>query len=399
MAESGIEQNGVAEVVVGLIPASHDAQSLEAAIARIVEFTPPVRAVLVHPPYLVNGANPPQLGTQWRLVANPQLAQDPSSVAQSLGDSFRVIFETTQRLGARACAIVASDLSTVTSEWIPLLLQPIVEENFDLVAPCYARHPFEGLINRSIVYPLVRALYGKRVRNPLGPDFGISSTLVERLANTRTGRVHPVASLATEAATSGMKICQSHLGPRVYPSPDWGNLSSLLAQVLGALFLDVERHAPHWQRARESQPIPEFGHPMVVAGPEGAVDVTRLIESFQLGARNLPEVWGIILPPSTIVELRRLAKHDAAGFRMPDETWARIVYDFALAHRVRAINRDQMLRAMTPIYLGWVASYALELDNMPPEAVEERLEMLCLAFEHTKSYLVSRWRWPDRFNP
>jgi hypothetical protein len=233
----------------------------------------------------------------------------------------------------------------------------------------------------------------------LGPDFGIASSLIERLASTPTGRVHPVASLATEAATSGMKICQSHLGPRIFPSLDWTNLGSLLSQVLGPVFLDVERYAPHWQRARDSQPIPEFGHPTFVAGPEGAVDVTRLIESFQLGARNLPEVWGIILPPSTIVELRRLAKHDAASFRMPDETWARVVYDFALAHRVRAINRDQMLRAMTPIYLGWVASYALELDNMAPETVEQRLETLCVAFEHTKSYLVSRWRWPDRFNP
>jgi hypothetical protein len=399
MAEPGIEQNGVAEIVVGLVPASQDAHSLETAIARIVEFTPPVKAVLVHPPYSSNGAIPQSVGTQWQLVANPQLAQDPASLSQSLGSSFRVIFDITQRLGARGCAIIASDLSTVTPEWVPLLLQPVVDEHFDLVAPCYARHPFDGLINRAIAYPLVRALYGKRIRNPLGPDFGISSSLVERLIIAPTGRIHPVASLSTEAASSGLRICQSHLGPRIFPTPDWANLGSLLAQVLGPVFLDVERHAAHWQRARESQPIPEFGHPIYVGGPEGSVDVTRLTESFQLGARNLLEVWGIILPPSTIVELRRLAKQDAATFRMPDQTWARVVYDFVLAHRVRAINRDQMLRAMTPIYLGWVASYALEVEGMAPEAVEQRLEMLCLAFEHTKSYLVSRWRWPDRFNP
>jgi hypothetical protein len=28
-----------------------------------------------------------------------------------------------------------------------------------------------------------------------------------------------------------------------------------------------------------------------------------------------------------------------------------------------------------------------------------RLESLSLAYEAGKSYLVSRWRWPDRFNP
>ena len=132
-----------------------------------------------------------------------------------------------------------------------------------------------------------------------------------------------------------MRICQSHLGPRVLPGADWANLSSILAQVLGPLFLDLDRHAQHWQRARGSEPIAEFGKPMHAASPDSAVEVKRLIESFSLGARNLPEVWGMILPPSTLVELRRLARQDTAAFRMPDETWARIVYDFALAHRLQ----------------------------------------------------------------
>jgi hypothetical protein len=196
-----------------------------------------------------------------------------------------------------------------------------------------------------------------------------------------------------------MALCQSHLGPRIYALPDWTNLSSLLAQVLGPLFLDVERYAAHWQRARGSQPIREFGQPMYVEAPESAMDVSRLMESFQLGARNLQEVWSMILPPSTLVELRRMARNGAPRFRMPDVTWAHVVYDFALAHRLRTISRDQMLRALTPIYLGWVASYALELEHASPEAAERRLEELCVVYEDTKPYFISRWRWPDRFNP
>jgi hypothetical protein len=255
------------------------------------------------------------------------------------------------------------------------------------------------MINRAIVYPLVRALYGQPIRNPLGPDFGISSRLLQRVAGAPRGRLHPLPSLAAEAVTNGMALCQAHLGPRVYANPELPNLSSLLAQVLGPLFLDVERYAAHWQRTRESRAIPEFGHPMYVAGPESSVDVSRLIDSFQLGARNLQEVWGIILPPSTLVELRKLSRGGPEAFRMPDVTWAHVVYDFALAHRVRTISRDQMLRALTPIYLGWVESYSLELENASPEAAEQRLERLCVAYEETKSYFVSRWRWPDRFNP
>ena len=400
MPDSEVPQIESADAVIGLVPpASRDGLSLEKTIARIVETPVPLKIALIHPPLPSENSNHLKLNSHWQLIANSQLVQDPSALSQSLGDSFRTTFDIAQKLNSRACAVVASDLSSTTVDWVSLLLQPVIEEQFDLVAPCYARQPFEGMINRAIVYPLVRALYGKRIRNPLGPDFGLSSRLMSRIAEAPRGRLHTLPALAVEAVTSGMPLCQSHLGPRSYGAADVTNLSSLLVQLLGPLFLDVERYAAHWQRARGSEPIREFGKPMNVEAPESILDVKPMIDSFTLGARNLQEVWGMILPPSTMVELRRLSRNGTAQFRMPDVTWAHVVYDFALAHRLRTISRDQMLRAMTPIYLGWVASYAQELEHASPEAAENRLEKLCLVYEETKSYFVSRWRWPDRFNP
>lgn len=398
MNEPQSEQIGAADVVVGLVKGSHDGPDLEQAIARIVESVPASRAVLLHPPYAAEGAAPLSVNGGWKLISDTRLGWNPNALAQSFGDSFRAVFDAALKSGAQVCAVIASDLSTVTAQRAELLLRPARDEHFDLVAPCYARHPFEGLISRAIVYPLMRALYGKRIRNPLGPDFGVSSKLLERISSGSKTRMHPVVSLAAEAATGNMKICQSHLGQRSYARPDWTNLGSVLAQVLAPVFLDVERYAPHWQHTRGSTPVPEFGEPLFVPGPENAVEVSPLLELFSLASRNLTEVWSIILPPSTLVELRRLSRQ-AAGFRIPDEMWARIVYDFALAFRLRTINRDQMLRALTPIYLGWIASYALELENATPEAIEQRLERLCVAYEAAKSYFISRWRWPDRFNP
>lgn len=396
MADQQIES---VDAVIGLVPRARDGQAVESFVTRIAASALTGSIALVHPPYTPSVTAPVKLPPRWQLMESSQLAQDPASLAQNLGDSFRAVFETTRKLGARACAVVVSDLSSTTVDWISMLLDPVLQEQFDLVTPCYARHPFEGMINRAIVYPLVRALYGMRIRNPMGPDFGISSRLLERIADAPRTRPHTLPSLAAAAVNNRMNICQSHLGIRTYAPPDWANLSSLLAQVLGPLFFDVERYAAHWQRARGSQPIREFGQPVFIAGPESAVDVTRLIESFQLGARNLLEVWGLMIPPSTLLELRKLARGSAASFRMPDTVWAQVVYDFALAHRLRTISRDQMLRALTPIYLGWLASYALELEHSSPELEEQRLERLCVVFEETKSYFVSRWRWPDRFNP
>jgi hypothetical protein len=161
----------------------------------------------------------------------------------------------------------------------------------------------------------------------------------------------------------------------------------------------MERYAVHWQKTRGSVSVPDFGQPHTVTEETGAVDVKRLVDSFQLGARDLQEIWSLVLPPTTLMEVRRLSRQVPDQFRMPDELWVRIVYDFALGHRLRTISRDHLLRAMTPLYLGWVASFALELEAAGPGVVDRRRERLCEAYESEKPYLVSRWRWPDRFNP
>lgn len=56
------------------------------------------------------------------------------------GSALRTIFEIARRLNAKACAVVDSDLRSITPEWIGLLLQPIVEEGYEYVAPYYLRH-------------------------------------------------------------------------------------------------------------------------------------------------------------------------------------------------------------------------------------------------------------------
>jgi hypothetical protein len=97
-----------------------------------------------------------------------------------------------------------------------------------------------------------------------------------------------------------------------------------------------------------------------------------------------------------MLELKRLARLTPEQFRMPDALWARIVYDFALAHRMRRMSRSHVLGALTPLYLGWVASYTQEVGAATGEEAERRLESLARAYEEQKPYFVSRWRWPER---
>ena len=353
-------------------------------------------------------ANSPSTQEDTSLSLLPWSAMGPDPLGaplQSISIACQSLFAVTEKLGARGCCFVASEMESAKPQWVCQMLSPLLESEFDLVAPYYTPRMFQGLLNSSIVYPLTRCLYGKRIHNPFGPDVGVSRKLAQKIlgtnrnANAASNQTHPLASLAPVAACENLQICQVYLGARLYPPTDWANMSSLLAQVMGPIFLEMERSAVCWQRMRGSIPVPVRGERQPQSQETGTLDLNRMVETFRLGVRDLQEIWSLVLPPATLLELRKLSRSAPEQVNMPDELWARIVYDFALAHRLRTINRDHLLRSMTPLYLAWVVSYARGLENSGAASVEQRIERLSLAYEAAKPYLIARWRWPDRFNP
>jgi hypothetical protein len=407
-----IERIGGADLVIGILDSDHN-RNAAAALGMVRDalgrLSNSVRTVVVCKKSTVDAAatSPQPTDDQNPVLILFSLSERAPAGAtlQNLGEAYETVLTIGGKLGARACGVIGSEARTMTSESVVyLLVHPLLEMGFDLVMPRYSRQKHEGLLNLSILAPLSRALYGERLQNPMGPDFGISGKLLERiLAQNDRGNLgsegHPVASFVSTAVCGGLQICESYIGMRVQPATNWKDLSTLLAQILGPVFTDVERNAAFWQHVRGARHVPRFGTPEPDSGEAGVIDTRRMVEAFQLGTQNLHEVWGAVLPPTTLLELKKLARLPTAQFRMPDDLWACIVYDFALGHRLRTISRDHLLRSMTPLYLGWIASYGNELESAAPAEVESRLERLSAAFESRKPYLLSRWRWPDRFNP
>ena len=408
-----IEQLGGVDLVIGMLDSGQSGAAGTVAAVResLAQLSKVTRAVVV---YSNGGQSPgsitPEVASDNQSPAVFSLALPSSGQAvtpqQRMSHAYRGVFAVCGKLGVGACGVIASQPQASAPERISRLIQPVLELGFDLVAPHYTRSKMEGLLNRSVLSPLCRALYGMRLQTPLGPDFGLSGRLLQGVLKQDSGarprtQIDLVSSIVSTAARSGWPVSESHLGARTQPPTDWMNLSSLLAEILGPIFLEMERQAVFWQSVRGSKPVPRLGSPDTVADETvpGTADVSRMIESFQLGAQNLQDVWELVLPPTTLLELRKLARLPAGQFRLPDELWARIVYDFALGHRLRTINRDHLLRSLTPLYLGAIASYALEMEKAGIAEIEAQTERVCRAFEVEKPYLVSRWRWPDRFNP
>jgi hypothetical protein len=297
--------------------------------------------------------------------------------------------------------VVDSDLRSITPEWIELLLRPVVYAGYDFVAPYYHRHKYDGTITNSIVYPMTRALYGSRVRQPIGGDFGVSRALFTRYLargdwESDVARYGIDIWMTTIALAEGFRVCQSFLGAKLHDAKDPGaDLSAMLHQVVGSIFQLMQEYEPVWSARSGSVPVDLFGFRFDVGLDPVPVDVGRMLGAFARGTEDLRELWSLALDAAKINSLARLAREADAvptSFRLPDELWAEIIYDFARAYRDHPPERAHLLKSLTPLYLGRVASFVLEAGPMVASEVEDRIENLCACFEQQKVSLLSRWR-------
>ncbi len=313
------------------------------------------------------------------------------------GSAFRSIFEIARALGAKACAVVDSDLRSITPEWIELLVKPLMEKEFDYVSPLYHRHKYDGTITNGIIYPLTRALYGKRIRQPIGGDFGFSGELAgfflsKDVWETDVARYGIDIWMTTTAVANGFKVCQSFLGAKIHDPKDPGaDLSDMLYQVVGSVLDLMETYHDSWSGISSSEPVPSFGFQYAVGVEPVSVDIDRMIGRFSLGAKELMGMWESFLPPAITGFLSDMSGKSKEHFHIPDEIWVDAIYEFALTAHRKQINKEHLLKSLTPLYIGRTASFVIQTWNSDPEDVEKKIESLCGVFEEKKKLLIQNW--------
>jgi glycosyltransferase involved in cell wall biosynthesis len=406
-----IEKLGNADIVVG-IPSFNNARTIghvvRAVQAGLAKYFPGHRAVIVNSDggsadgttEVVQQASVEDFGAillHHRIEPISKIAF-PYSGIPGKGSAFRAIFEIAQKLDAKACVVVDSDLRSITPEWIELLVKPVLGGGFDYVAPLYHRHKFDGTITNSIVYPLTRALYGKRVRQPIGGDFGFSGKLAQFYLSqdvweSDVARFGIDIWMTTTAIANGFRVAQSFLGAKIHDAKDPGaDLGSMLYQVVSATFELMENHAAVWMPVRGSEAVPTFGFEYAVGLEHVNVNTARMLKLFREGLLNLREIWQDILGAGDLEEVERLGALDDGEFRFPPALWTRIVYDYAIAFHLKKLPREHLIKSLLPLYVGKTASFVLEVDPMTQHEAEAEIEKLCLEFENGKDYLLTCWK-------
>jgi len=401
---------GSADVVIG-IPSYNSAQTigpvLEAIRAGLSKYFLHARVVLVNSDAGSTDGTPALIaGAEWEVAR--VLARHESPPGERVAIPYhgipgraaaqRTVLEAAAQLEAKACALVGPDYASMTPDWIDLLLRPVLEEGYDYVAPLYQRHRYDGTLTNGLISPLIRAVFGKRIRHPVGGQNGLSGRLVGHLCAQKVWGMDATRQgvdlwMTATAVTAGFQVCEAWLGPCVIESQGRAaDLSTTFAQAVGSAFALLDQTADAWGDIRGSAPVPVVGTALPLRVEPVELNGPGMIRAFRLGLKDLLPLWEQVLSPDTLAEVLSLGPLPDEAFRFPHDLWARVVYDFALGYHFRTLHRHHLLRSLVPLYLGRTATFIQNTLKGGARETEIWVERSCLAFERQKAYLVERWR-------
>lgn len=346
------------------------------------------------------------LGADARLwtIRHPVLGASRTMLSESgvpgRETAVRILAAITDKLAATACVVVDGNMKSVDTTWPQLLADPILDKGIDCVLPWFRRNRYEGTLTNTLLAPLTQALYGKRIPYHLGGAYAFSGNMIRSILlpqpwDNEIMQYGFDGWVTTLAVAEPLQICRASLGPRVHQAKPMGDLSTIVAQAVGCIFHLMERYQEKWESVTGSVAVPTVGTSVGLGAEAGSINAERMVKGFRQGLRDLLPLWQLILSAETFPQVLELGVEEMDRFCFPSGLWVQVVYDFALAYHNRLLHREHLLKALTPLYLGYTASFLIETRAQDVEQVEQELARLSDHFETMKPYLVQRWRWHD----
>jgi len=319
------------------------------------------------------------------------------------GNALRAVFYAAIELGVEGCALIDADTRSITPDWVNNLLDPVIYEGYDFVAPFYRRYKYDGTITNLLVYPLVSSLYGKKLRQPIGGDFALSRKMLEMFRKQKVwdGYVEQFGIdvwMTISAITEGAKICQANLGAKIHDAKDPAfSLGPMYMQVLSTLMRSMSRFEDKWKSVVAVEEVKVKGTAVPTDPEPIPISVTRLIEEYVMGMKHFSPLYREILKEENIRSLEMIAgsrvctPEGYCDFHIPSDLWARIVYDICVIFNCWKGNTHKLIDLSSPLYFGMVASIANLTRDLSDEDAEDVIEGNLKSFVKEKDYLIKRW--------
>ena len=309
---------------------------------------------------------------------------------------------------AKVCVVSDADTRSITPEWCYNLVNPVLCSGYGYVTPYYVRDKHDATITNALVYPTTRALYGLRVRQPIGGDFAFSNAALQVLTRKKYWEKYPYISkfgvdiwMTTTALNEGFRVCQTALGTKVHDVKDPGkDLSPMFIQVVGTMFDLIQCYEYRWRNVIGSIQGHMSGEFRFVEVEKIKVNFRKLLKKFYSGYEKYINVWEAIFDKDTFNEFKGvLGSSQKKNIVISVELWAKIVYEFACAYNfVQPDEKELILKSMLPLYFVRTASFIREAALFNDEIADAVVEGNAGVFERMKEYLINRWDYYENMD-
>jgi glucosylglycerate synthase len=288
------------------------------------------------------------------------------------GTNVLAIMSAALRLGAGRVILLDGDLRTVQPDWICGMLDAVDADQPMLATPVYRRNRYEGNTTNHLVNPLIRAVFGVDIEQPIAGDFAFNRAFLQHAISwpvPESAHLYGIdVHLTANAARTGLQVVQVPLGRKIH-NPGFPKILFGSQQVLDALFTVIAQV----DRPRGTVPARR--------GRRCSVDAVATRPDQDLVARFVAKARRYLEEQSrdiaTLFPGLCGAPRASWGYQIDHSRWAQLLAD-ALSALARG-NAEQARDHLVPLYLNRVLTYWDEIDRLSPVEIDMLLERQCAA--------------------
>jgi hypothetical protein len=305
--------------------------------------------------------------------------------------ALRTIFAAAELTQARTLAVIDPGGPATTADRVAEMIAPIARGEVEFLTPRFRRHPRDGALITQLVRPLVRAIYGAGLDEPLGGEFACAGRFASHCLDRPfwsedAARFAIDLWLRTEAVANRFTVGQIW---RPYTTTGGTTLREAVRQILLSLVTTLRAHEAYWRSVNGVVSLETWGQdgrdmPAAVSWDIGAVA--------EQARRDIAEIRPLlerVLDPALVSRLMEDAALPDA--RLDDELWVRVVYAFLDASNRGTAALEHLADMFVPLYMWRAARFMSHTAGEPADAVQARLDTLCDTFERLKPALVNAW--------
>ncbi|QFZ19304.1 hypothetical protein [Saccharothrix syringae] len=283
------------------------------------------------------------------------------------GTNVFAIVERALELDADRLLLLDADVRSTEPGWIPALADAVDSAEPVLAVPAYRRDRFEANTTNHLVSPLLAAVFGVHVQQPIGGEFAFNRAFLERASTwPRPDSAYLYGIdvwLTANALRERVRVVEVPLGRKLHNSP-FPKILRLPQQVLDSLFHVVLR--------TDAVRAPGFATPKARAAVDGAAvrqdpavvsrvsaSVARYLDAHHRDVRALFPSASAVGPAPW-------------GLRVGADEWPHILAD-ALA----AVARGRFEPArdhLVALYVNRVLTFWEEIDGLRDAEIDGLLD-------------------------